>query len=376
MNHPSTHPIIAEAAAFGAEYIEPNAERWEQQGSVPREFFQAAGATGLCGLLVPTALGGSGLSVIEFSQVLTALSRHCMSSTFALVVHNNLVASIAKRGQAAQIERYVPAMLSGDQIGAFLLTEPSVGSDATAITTQAVKSDQGWTLSGSKAWVSNARNADVLSVYAQTEAGTGAKGIAGFLVDARSAGIQRQASYDLLGNHALGTGGFEFNQCQIGDSGLFLAPGEAFKAAMQGIDLARVAVAAMCCGILARALDVAITYTKARTAFGATVGDFQGVQWMLADCATELQASRALTERAAVALEQNINATLAAAHAKKYASRVAFNRVADCMQVMGAAGLARNFPLARHLAAAKMAQYVDGASEIQNVVIARALMQD
>ncbi|MGE0484651.1 MAG: acyl-CoA dehydrogenase family protein [Gammaproteobacteria bacterium] len=373
MNTASSAAAVLEAArAFGADVIEPNAEAWNDAGSVPRAFFRDAAAAGLCGLLVPAEHGGTGLDPTGFTAVLEILARHCLASTFALVVHNNLAAAIARHGSALHWSRYLAPMLAGERIGAFLLTEPGAGSDAQAIALRARREDTHWVLDGDKAWISNAAHGDVLCAYAQTEPGTRARGIAAFLVDGAQAGVSRSATYELLGGHALGTGGFSFRDCRIEDDAMLHAPGAAFRAAMAGIDLARCAVAAMCCGLLTRALDEALAYTTARRAFDTHVADFQAVQFMLADCATDLEAARALTARAVAA--PAAGATLAAAHAKKFATRVAFERVATCMQVMGAAGLERSRPLARHLAAAKIAQYLDGASEIQNVVIARALV--
>ena len=365
--------ITTDAAHFGAEVIAPNAERWNCEGSVPRAFFRDAAAHGLCGMLVAERDGGTGLTLPDFLQVLSALAGHCLASTFALVVHNNLAAAIARHGTAYQRERYLAAMIAGEQIGAFLLTEPTVGSDAQALTTRAEAHGDGWRITGAKAWITNAVHADVLSVYAQTIPGAGARGIGCWLIDANAPGVSHDSPYDLLGGHALGTGGFRFDACEVAHPQLLHAPGDAFRAALQGIDIARLAVAAMCEGMLACALSEAIRFTRERPAFGQMIGDFQGVQWLLADVATDLEAARALTASVAAKIAQGGAVNSATAHAKKFATRVAFTRIADCMQVMGAAGLSRTRPLARHLAAAKIAQYLDGATEIQNVVIARAL---
>ena len=367
----SAGDIVARARRFGRSVIEPAAEDWQRAGSVPREFFRAAAEAGLCRLQVPTADGGLGLDTAAYAEVAAVLAAHCMATTFALVVHNNLAAAIARDGNVALKTRYLAPMMQGEKIGAFLLTEPQAGSDAAALATSAELDGNGWRLRGEKAWISNAVLADVLAVYAQT--GASARGIGCFIVEAEQAGVIRRAGYDLLGGHALGTGGFAFAPCHVAADQMLQAPGDAFRAALGGIDLARIAVSAMCCGMLARALDEALTYTQQRAAFGGVIADFQAVQFLLADCATDLEAARALSAHAAAVHRQGKGATLAAAHAKKFATRVAFTRIADCMQVMGAAGLARALPLARHLECAKIAQYLDGATEIQNVVIARHL---
>ena len=365
--------VLKAARVFGREVIEPDAETWEFGGTLPRDYFEAAAAHGLCGLRVATADGGAGLSLGEFAEVVEVLARHCLASAFALVVHNNLAAAIAAAGSVAQRERFLPGMLEGRSIGAFLLTEPGVGSDAQALQTSAIPRDGGWRLEGSKAWVSNSLQADVLCVYAQTELGAGARGVAAFLVEREQEGVFHDGCHEIIGGHALGAGVISFEGCLLDNTQQLFAPGEGLRRALEGIDIARVAVAAMSCGTLARALSEALRYTRKRQAFGGALAEQQGVQWMLADAATDLEAARGLVREAVAAVDGGSGFSLAAAHAKKFATRVAFARIADCAQVMGAAGMLRDYPLARHLAAAKLAQYLDGATEIQNVVIARAL---
>ena len=366
--------VLDRALGFGAQVIEPSAAAWET-GGLPREYFQRAAESGLCGLLVPSGAGGANLSVRHFAEVVTVLARHCMAATFALVVHNNLAAAIAAHAAPELRERFLPDMLAGRRIGAFLLTEAEVGSDAQAVRTSARREGGRWILSGSKAWITNSAEADTLCVFAQTELGSGGRGIAAFLVDAHLPGVRRLGSEEILGGNTLGAGRIAFEACAVAESSMLHPPGAAFRRALGGINLARIAVAGMCCGMLERALAEAIGYSRERAAFGQRIADFQGVQWILADAATDLEAARGLLAKAAAAADSDIDTTLPAAHAKKFATRIAFSRISDCMQLMGAAGLSRAYPLARHLAAAKIAQYLDGATEIQNVVIARALAE-
>lgn len=363
------------ARGFAREIVAPNAATWELERRQPREAFAEAAARGLCGLIVSRELGGSGCGVTAMARVMQTLAAADLAFAFALVVHNNLAGAIARAGSEAQRRRFLPDMLSGRRIGAFLLTEPRGGSDAAAIETLARREGDGWRLDGEKAWVSNAANADLLCVYAQTDPALGWRGIASFLVDAGAPGVERLGPYRLLGGHALGTGGFRFAGVRLAADALFAPPGEAFKAAMLGIDIARVNVAAMCCGLLEDALDRALDRIAARPAFGGTLADQQGLQWLLADVATDLEASRLLAFDAAARLDAGESSAAAAAHAKKFATRAALKGVADCMQAMGAEGLKHEHPLARHLAGAKIAQYLDGATEIQNVVISRALLK-
>ena len=365
-------PLKPDATAFGRDVIEPGAETWNAAGTVPRDFFEQAGERGLCGLLVPESLGGAGLSMSAFCATLEQLAGHCLSSTFALIVHNNLANAIARFGSDEQRDRYLAPMLGGECIGAFLLTEPGAGSDAGAIQTSAATSTSGWTLNGTKAWVSNAQQADLLAVYAQVADGE-RTGIASFLVERSARGLTVGPAYALFGGHALGAASVQLNECVVGPDSVMAQPGDGLRAALGGIDIARIAVAAMCCGIISRSLAEAIRYTQTREAFGRTIDNFQGLQWKLADCATDLEAARALTRSAAEEYEHNGATALAAAHAKKFAANAAFTRVADCMQIAGADGLRRTQPYARHLEAAKIAQYIDGTSEIQNIVISRHL---
>ena len=366
--------VVKAAQAFARDVVEPNASAWEEAGAVPREAFQEAAARGLCSLTVPRSMGGHEIGAPAMSLVVEALAAACMASAFALTVHNNLARGIARYGDVKQQQRWLPGLSTGRQIGAFLLTEPQGGSDAAAIETRARRDGNNWRLDGAKAWVSNGASADLLSVYAQTDASAGWRGIACFIVDAGSEGVVREPVYRLLGGHALGTGGFRFEACRVSGDDLLVPPGEGFKAALAGVDFARITVAAMCCGMMEKSLDVALNHGAGRRAFGKSVLEHQAVQSLLADAATDLEAARLLTARAATVLENRSGGhTMAAAHAKKFATRAALRRIADCMQAMGANGFRADYPLARHLTAAKMAQYLDGTTEIQNVVLGRAI---
>lgn len=366
--------LIDTARAFARDHIDPNAADWERDRRLPRETIAEAGRAGLCDLLVAPERGGKGLGVDGMAGVMEALAAGDMGFAFSLVCHNNLAGSISARGSAAQKDAYLAPMARADLLGAFLLTEPGAGSDAAAIRTTATGDGDGWVLSGEKAWVTNAAEADLLNVYAQTEPGSGPRGIAAFLVRTDQPGVRRGAPYHMFGAHATGAGGFGFNDVRLGAEQLFLPPGQAFKAAMAAIDLARIVVAFMCTGMMRRGLAVAVDYVRGREAFGGPLSDKQGLQWMLADVATDIEAAAALAARAAAAIDARDPAAGAlAAHAKKFATRAALARLSDCMQVLGANGYRQDLPLARHMAGAKMAQYLDGTTEVQNIVIARSL---
>lgn len=370
-----TH-LVEIARTFAAEHITPHAADWELNRAVPVTTFREAARVGLTGVLVPKALGGHGASHMAAAKVLEELAGACFAFTFGLWVHNNLLNSIARNGTPEQIAHYVPTMLAGERIGAFCLTEPGAGSDAAAITTRAEEAPDSWRLSGHKAWVTNGVQADVFGVYAQTNPAQGWRGIASFLVSGDAPGLVREAPYTLLGGHAMGVTGLRLTDCPVPETDLLFGPGDGFKAAMRGITMARTFVGAGCCGILTSSLRTALTYGAKRQAFGKPLLSFQGLQWELADVATDLEAARLLTYQAAAALDRGEAAIAEAAHAKKFASRVALTGVSQCMQAMGAVGLRTDTPLARHLATAKMTHYLDGATEIQNIVISRALLKD
>lgn len=365
--------IIEAARGFAREVIAPNARDWERQRAMPRSVLKAAGDAGLCRLLVPRDLGGAGLSCLAMAQVLEELAYADFAAGFALVVHNNFCRSLAANGSADLRARYLEAASAGEIVGSFLLTEPHSGSDAANLKTVAAADGDDWVIDGEKAWVTNGDKADVLAVYLQTDAAKGWRGIACLLVDRDTAGVEPVGPYEMLGGHAMGAGGFRFRGVRVPKSRTMIPPGEGFKAAMGGIDVARMGVAAMCAGQLKSALDCAYPHALARQAFGQAVADFQGVQWQLADVATDAHAIALMAREAARAIDAGEDAALAAAHAKKFATRAALQGLSQCMQAMGADGLKQDFPLARHLACAKAAHYIDGTTEIQNVVISRAM---
>lgn len=361
------------AEAFAAETLAPNAQAWEAARAAPREMFQAAGDAGLLGLLVPQDQGGKGVSYVALLMMLEALAKVDMAAAFALIVHNNHARAIAVSGSEHLNGAYLADMIAGRTVGAFLLTEPQGGSDAAAISTTAIQDGDDYIINGAKAWISNTPTADILNVFAQTEPGAKARGILSIQVPADTPGVTRLPAYEMMGGYAIGAGGFEFRDVRVPKSQLMLPAGKGFQAAMGGIDIARAGVAAMCAGMLQAGLDTAMPRLLTRQAFGAPLADQQGLMWTLADVATDMEATRLLAFNSAELIDNGENAVAAAAHAKKFATRAAFKGLNACMQAMGADGLKQEFPFSRHLAAAKMAEYLDGTTEIQNLVISRAL---
>lgn len=366
---------VQDAKLFASTYLAPNCAQWEHAREMPREMFGEAAKARLCSLLVRPEHGGRGIGTRALMKVMEELSYVDMAAAFALVVHNNHVRFIDVAGSAQHVEQFLPKMIAGEMVGAFLLTEPGGGSDAAAITTSAIPEGRNYILNGEKAWITNAPHADLLNVFAQTNPEAGARGIASFQVPADTPGVSRLPAYEMMGGYAIGAGGFRLENVRVGPDALLVPAGEGFRAAMAGIDIARACVAAMCVGLLRAGLDTVMPRVLTRHAFGRPLAEQQGLQWQLADVSTSLRACTLMAYDAARLIERDGSAPEAAAHAKKFATQAAFAGLNTCMQAMGADGLKQEFPLARHLSAAKMAQYLDGATEIQNVVISRAMQK-
>jgi alkylation response protein AidB-like acyl-CoA dehydrogenase len=365
--------LLQAARDFSRREVAPNAARWERERAYPREAIRAAAALGLTRIQIPAALGGLDLRYRAKLRIVEEIARDDFAFAFALVNTHNAASRLARDGTDGQRARYLEGLLHGELIGAVALTEPSAGSDFGAIRTRAERVAGGWLLNGEKAWLTNGAAVDVVVVYAQTDPAAGSKGIAAFVVDAKRKGFERGAAYAMSGAHAIGAAGFRLVDYFAADDDLFYGPGAAFKTALASITGARIYVAAMCCGMVEEALSLALERAQERRTFGEPLIKRQGLRWMLADVATDFEAARLLTYRATRLFEAGADAVLAAAHAKKFAARMAERRLPQCMQVFGAEGLIEAHPFGRHLAAARVAHYADGTTEIQNERIAAYL---
>jgi alkylation response protein AidB-like acyl-CoA dehydrogenase len=367
--------LIETAKTFRDEFVAPFADHWERDRRVPVETLKLAADRGLLRLETPKQNGGHGARFSVKMKLSEVLAESCMAFSFSMINTQNVAAKIAKEGSAEAVDRYVDDLMKGNIFGATALTEPTAGSDFSHIKMRASETDGGWMLNGKKAWITNAAIADVYVVFAQTDAAKGWRGIASFLVDSREKSFTRDPAFQMLGAHAIGAGGFALSDYYVPNWAVMAGPGEAFKRAMSSINGARTYVAAMCCGMVQSGLNTAVSYARERKAFGQSISNHQGLRWVLADIATELQAARLLTEQASLLIDQGSSeAMLAAAHAKKYAARLAEKSIPQCIQILGANGLREEYGLGRHLACAKVAHYVDGSTEIQNDRIAASLL--
>ncbi|MBT6272823.1 MAG: hypothetical protein HOI95_01675 [Chromatiales bacterium] len=367
--------LIQSAAEFARRQVPGQLGEWERAGRMPQATLKAAVDAGLLSIQVPVAYGGRGFGYRCKMRVTEEISRVSMAAAFSLVNLQNVAAKLANDATEPAAREFVPKLMVCERFGATALTEPHAGTDFSNIAMQAHRVDGGWSLSGEKSWITNAVFADVFVCYAQTDAALGWRGIGCFLVDAKRDGFARAPAIDVFGGKAIGAGGFQLSDFFVPDEHLIHPPGEAFKKALGSINGARTYVAAMCCGMLAAGLATATDYLKNRTAFGGPLSDRQGLRWQLADIATELEAARLLTYKAAELVESGSSeAVLSAAHAKKFSARVTERGLLDCIQMLGANGMRSEYGLGAHLACAKIAGYVDGSTEIQNERIAALLI--
>jgi alkylation response protein AidB-like acyl-CoA dehydrogenase len=366
---------IARAERFADAFIKPNAGEWERrrQPGLPPDVVAAWTETGLLNACVPQSFGGGGASFLAKVGIVEVIARQCLVSSFALVNVLNGPLRLVQNGTDDQRARYLPGLMRGDAIIGLALTEPQSGSDFAATATRAERVEGGWKLTGRKAWVTHATIATLGIVYAQTDPALRAKGIAAFLVDLRGEGCTIPAPYALETGSVAGVCDLVFEDCFVPDADVFLHPGEAFAKALGSINAARTHVAAMCCGMVGESLAVATDYARERKAFGKPIVEHQGLRWKLADIAADLEAARLLTYRSADLVEQGGDAMAAAAIAKKVAVEMAARCLPECMQALGANGLRSDYPIARHLLAAKIAAFVDGTNEIQRERIGRLL---
>ena len=291
--------LAAEAREFTAR-MAPDVEAWELARHVPESELRACAAQ-FAQLLVPQNRGGLEATCETAATVLGELAKLDLSFAFSMVVHANLTNAIARYGSEALIERYLTKMLRGEVIGAFCLTEPQAGTDAGAITTSVTANSDGWLLNGCKAWVTNGVFADLFCVYARDrnagEPSRASSQIGAYLLDGSTRGLRRHEPYQLLGSHLMGTTGLDFESCRVPADGCLFNAGDGFRAAMRGIDLARVLLSSMCCAVLRQAIEEAVVYVKQRRAFGQAIGEFQAIQFQLANMATQLEAAESLTKR-------------------------------------------------------------------------------
>ncbi|CAN1523345.1 CaiA Acyl-CoA dehydrogenases [Burkholderiaceae bacterium] len=353
---------IKEADQFAQRHLAPNAAQWGQGLFGRRALFEPAGAAGLLGLQVPHEFGGLGLSFGDKVKVLHKLAQSDFSAAMALVNSHNVAAQLVKASPHELAPRYVSHLMRGSIVACTALTEPGAGSDLAQLQTTAIRQGDGWLLNGSKTWIINAAHADGVVVYAQTQAGSGVKGIAAFFVLADSPGFERVEVVTNSALSSMGIGGFRLTNVYCDSSHLLYQPGKAFVDIMGAINRARTYVAAMCCAMVTQALNDVSVYGHKRTAFGQSLDQYQGWRWQIAQAATALQAGELLVRDACERIDKGDEVQTAAAQAKLYATSMAQTQLGSLLHAMGAEGFLDRYAFLRHLTAAHTASLADGST--------------
>jgi alkylation response protein AidB-like acyl-CoA dehydrogenase len=349
---------------------------FDERHEFPHEIVARLGPLGFMGVLVPEEYGGSGLDYVSYALIVEELNRGDASVGITMWAHNSLCTNhIALFGSPEQKRRWLPRLAAGEVLGAWGLTEPGSGSDAAALRTRAEAGDGGWVLDGSKAFITNASVAGVAVVMARTEPEPKARGISAFVLEKGTAGFRAGRPYRKLGLHASDTAELIFEDARIPAGHLLGERGQGFAQAMQVLEGGRIAMAAMAVGIGQAAVDQAVKYMKQRSAFGRTLAEFNGLQGMIADLATDVEVARLLTLRAAWLKDAGQPAMQAAAKAKVFASEAAMRAATRAVQIHGGAGYITEFPVERIFRDAKLTEIGEGTSEIQRMVIAREILK-
>ena len=349
---------------------------WDARHEFPEEIVRKLGPLGFLGVLVPEEYGGSGLGYVSYALIVEELCRGDASVGITMWAHNSLCTNhIASFASPEQKRRYLPPLATGEVLGAWGLTEPGSGSDAAALRTRAEPAGDHWVLNGSKAFITNASVAGTSVVMARTGPEPRSRGISAFVVERGTPGFSTGAPYRKLGLHASNTAELIFEDARVPAANLLGERGQGFAQAMRVLEGGRIAMAAMAVGVAQAAVDQAARYMKQRTAVGRTLAEFNGLQGMLADLATEVEVARLLTLRAACLKDSGRPAMHAAAMAKLFASETAMKAATKAVQVHGGAGYITEFPVERIFRDAKLTEIGEGTSEIQRMVIAREILQ-
>ncbi len=362
-------------ATFAAARIAPAAAAIDAEGRYPRELVREMAAQGLMGVTLAHEWGGGGRDYVSYALALEAIARASAVLSVIAGVNNSLVAEpIAHFGTDAQKHHWLRRLATGESIGAFALSEDRAGSDAANQQTTARLDDRGYTLNGRKVWVANAEAADVAIVFAATQPGSRGRGIGAFIVPLETAGINRLAKDDSLGVRGLGCVDLELKDVRVEAGALLGGPQDGFTVAMWALDGGRVAIAAQALGVGRAALDAALAHAKQHEAFGQPIGNFEAIQWMLADTATELDAARMLMLKAADARTRSDRPTVEAAMAKLAASEAAHRAADRAMQILASHGYRRGSLVERLFRDARATEIYQGTSEVQRMVIAEHIL--
>jgi alkylation response protein AidB-like acyl-CoA dehydrogenase len=364
----------ASVDAFAREVVAPRARAIDEDGQFPLDVIRAAAARGLLGVTIPSAWGGLGLDYLSYAVAIEALARASATVAVSLVVHNSLVIELlAHAGRSRQKEQWLRRLATGDAIGAFALSEADAGTDAANQQTRAMKTASGYHITGEKVWVANADAASLVVVFACTRPGQRGQGVTAFLVPMDARGITRTARADSLGVRGLGCMDLALD-LDVTDDQVLGPVDQGFRLAMWALQGGRVGIAAQALGIGEAAIEAAIAFAKERKAFGQPIANYQAIQWMLADAATELEAARMLTWKAADARQRQERSRLESSMAKLAASEAAHRAADKAMQIFASAGYRRGSLVERLFRDVRATEIYQGTSEAQRLIIAESVL--
>jgi alkylation response protein AidB-like acyl-CoA dehydrogenase len=365
-----------EIREFASREIAPNVMKWDEASEFPVDVVKKLGAMGLLGIIFPHEYGGAGFGYVDYVLAIEELSAVDGSIGIIVAAHNSLGTNhLFLAGSEEQKRRYMPRLASGEWLGAWALTEPGSGSDAGGARTTAVKKGDRYVLNGNKTFITNGHYADVAVIIAVTDKSKGTHGLSAFLVEKGTKGFRPGKKENKLGLRASDTSELIFEDCEIPLENLIGVEGEGFIDAMRVLDGGRISIAALSLGIARGALDAALKYVKERRQFGKAIAEFQGIQWKLADMATELDAARLLTQRAAVLKDSGRKVTRESSMAKLFASEVAVRICNEAVQLFGGYGFIKDYPAEKYYRDVKLCTIGEGTSEIQRMVIAREILR-
>jgi alkylation response protein AidB-like acyl-CoA dehydrogenase len=372
-----TQQLIRETARqFADEKLAPGSVERDEQEVFPYQCIKELGELGFMGMMVPEEWGGAGLDTTSYVLAMEEISRVDASVGVIMSVNNSLVCyGINKYGTDDQKERYLRDLASGRKLGAFALSEPEAGSDASNQRTTATKDGECYVLNGTKNWITNGSTADVVLVMAATDKARGAKGISTFIVDKGTTGFAVAKKEKKLGIRSSDTVSLSFTECRIPAKNRIGDEGQGFKFAMKTLEGGRIGIAAQALGIAQACLDASLRYAKERKAFDRPIAELQAIQFKLSDMSTNIEAARALIHRAAFLKDADRPFGAEAAMAKLFASRIAVQSALEAIQIHGGYGYVREYLVERYLRDAKITEIYEGTSEIQHIVIARSLLK-
>ncbi len=372
-----THKMIRDTARqFAHDELAATADERDEKEIFPSEQIKRLGELGFMGMMVPEQYGGAGLETLSYAIAMEEISRVDASCGVIMSVNNSLVCyGLSSYGTEEQKQKYLIPLASGKKLGAFALSEPEAGSDATNQRTTAVRNGDFYILNGIKNWITNGVSSDYVVVMATTDATKGAKGISAFIVEKGSEGFSVGKKERKLGIRSSDTVSLSFQDVKVPVANRIGDEGIGFKFAMKTLDGGRIGIASQALGIAQASLDAAIKYSKERKAFDHPIADFQAIQFKIADMATEIEAARMLVYQAAAMKDAGLNFSKQAAMAKLYASKTAVKAALESIQIHGGYGYIREYHVERYLRDAKITEIYEGTSEIQRIVIARDLLK-